>query len=354
VPHSFHLAALAWVAGMLVLARHAEPTYDALMQEDKVVEWATVAFFLLAGIVRLRTALIHRRVFDGLVALFCLFVAGEEISWGQRLMGYTPPPVFLEHNTQQELTLHNFAEIFGAPKWTLSAALFGYGILLPLAAHAPALRQLLDRIGATPPPTALVPWFAAAVGLLLWYPVTFTGEWVELLAGALFFAASRPATRTLWTGFAASVPAAAAMTWVSGHTTADPARVGCAQLEVGALVYDLTTGAAAPRLLNAGQVHKRILTSGEAGYLHPERLGTYFTADCPSSPPTEAAERRRYGVDPWGTAYWLFSEPLDGSRRRVVVYSFGPNRRRDGEPASGGGDDVRATSDSLLLSPDPF
>src|SRR5688572_16915438 len=117
------------LAGSLVLlvlaaAYRSEARYESLMQEDRFLEWLTAVLFAIAGVVRLRTAIINRRWFDGLVALFCLFVAGEEFSWGQRLLGYTPPDWFLAHNIQQEATLHNFADVFGRPKWSLISVLF--------------------------------------------------------------------------------------------------------------------------------------------------------------------------------------------------------------------------------------
>ena len=61
VPLAFHALALAWVAGVLALARTAEPAYRAMMQEDNVVEWATVGLFLLAAILRARRAFAARR-----------------------------------------------------------------------------------------------------------------------------------------------------------------------------------------------------------------------------------------------------------------------------------------------------
>ncbi len=79
---------------MLVMGSVAPDRYRALLQEDRIVEWTTVWLFLAAAFVGLRGALTHRRVFDGLVALFCLFVAGEEISWGQRLPGILLTRVF--------------------------------------------------------------------------------------------------------------------------------------------------------------------------------------------------------------------------------------------------------------------
>jgi hypothetical protein len=55
-----------------------------------------------------------------------------------------------------------------------------------------------------------------------------------------------------------------------------------------------------------------------------------------------AANRRRFAVDPWGTAYWLFADKNASNPPELVVYSFGPNRRRDGEAGVAGGDDILA------------
>jgi hypothetical protein len=49
-----------------------------------------------------------------LMATFiCLFVAGEEISWGQRLLGLQTPESLAERNLQDEITLHNVDVVFG-------------------------------------------------------------------------------------------------------------------------------------------------------------------------------------------------------------------------------------------------
>ena len=82
-----HGVAAALILGPLALAYSAPERYDPLMEEDRAVEWATVVLFAAAGVARVYQAARARRAFDALVGLFCLFVAGEEISWGQRLIG---------------------------------------------------------------------------------------------------------------------------------------------------------------------------------------------------------------------------------------------------------------------------
>ena len=82
--------------------------YIYSMQEDESLEWATFWAFLLAFLTA--TVAAWRQVrqsgrlpwFLAGVGLFCFVVAMEEISWGQRILGYRPPVYFLEHNFQQE------------------------------------------------------------------------------------------------------------------------------------------------------------------------------------------------------------------------------------------------------------
>jgi hypothetical protein len=339
-----HVVAAAVIAGALALAHFAPERYDALVQEDHAVEWATFVLFLVAGVIRCYHAVRTRRLFDALVGLFCLFVAGEEISWGQRLVGFTPPEVFLEHNTQQEVNIHNFADVFGRPKWMLVMALAGYGLVLPALAKGARTRRLLDRLGATAPSPELTPWFITAIALLIWYPVTFTGEWIELLSGWLFVVAARLSKRTAMLTAAAAVPASLALTSVSAaRSGADVTRVACAKAEVSALVDDIVRGGAATAELDEmGSIHKRVWTSVTAGFIDDALLRQFRATFCPGDDAARSG-RRRYIVDPWGTAYWVSITREDESgARRVIVYSFGPNRRRDGEAGETAGDDVSA------------
>jgi hypothetical protein len=41
------------------------------------------------------------------MAVFCFFSGGEEISWGQRIFHIKTPEYFAEHNTQDEMNIHN-------------------------------------------------------------------------------------------------------------------------------------------------------------------------------------------------------------------------------------------------------
>jgi hypothetical protein len=112
--------ALFWLpllslAGLLIGAAIYRPAYDRMLQEDYPVEWGQFAccFFVSAVALMCVSPSIRQRrwVLAGLLALLsigCFFLAGEEISWAQRVLGIATPPEF-RGNEQDEMNLHNFA-----------------------------------------------------------------------------------------------------------------------------------------------------------------------------------------------------------------------------------------------------
>ena len=326
----YHVAAVSFVACCCWMALRRPQPYSAVMQEDRLVEWMSVFVFTAAGIIALANAIRSRRVFDALVGAFLLFVAGEEMSWGQRLFGVMPPALFLEHNTQQEMNVHNFADLFGSPKRPFMLVLAGYGVALPVVWSFSKGRALLARIGATPPPRDIAAWFVIAIVLLIWYPFRFTGEWTELLAGSAFLVATGASSLTLAALAPAGLAFAWAMTTFSARGSGDPARLTCAANEADAIA-----GVLRGELAASGNLHKRVWTLVEEGRVPAELLRRALgLARCEGN---DASPRRQYAIDPWGTAYWVRVRDSGGATG-VIVYSFGPNRRRDGDRS--GGDDI--------------
>lgn len=345
-----HLKQFIWVHGTSVLVVTAAVAaailspdlYERAMQEDRFAEWLTAVLFAAAGAWRIRAAFRDRRPFDLLVGIFCIFVAGEEMSWGQRLLGYNPPSLFLEHNTQQEATLHNFGNVIGKPKWSLIAVMAGFGILLPLAGRIRWSRKVVEFVRATPPSLSLIPWFALAVTLLVWYPLTYTGEWVELIA-AILFLGSAVTSRRFAVGLLTGSVLALALTFISANQSEGVEGVACAQAETRALVADLSRDAASPEVYGAQSYERRLWTASRDHEVFPARMKTFTSVACTAGIPVQ---RRQYLVDPWGTSYWLQVEEREDGLSTLGVYSFGPNRRRDvGTPTS---DDVIS---STTISP---
>ena len=150
--------------------------YYLAVQEDEYLEWTTFWAFLIAAALSIVAAVRQRRSGQGLpwfltgVALFCLFVALEEISWGQRLLGYRPPVYFLDQNFQQEFNIHNVVDT-RYRKLALKAVIIGYGVILPLLQLVPASGRLLTRLGVIAPPIGLLPTFLATYVLYDVVPV---------------------------------------------------------------------------------------------------------------------------------------------------------------------------------------
>lgn len=68
-----------------------------------------------------------------LTALCCLYVAGEEISWGQHILKWNTPEYWQGLNDQGETNLHNTTSwLDQKPRLILSIGVYVGGIILPL------------------------------------------------------------------------------------------------------------------------------------------------------------------------------------------------------------------------------
>ncbi|MBI4422157.1 MAG: hypothetical protein HY554_00425 [Elusimicrobia bacterium] len=352
--HSLPGAVVAVYAALAVLSPRL---LESLAQEDSWVEWLTFGFFAAAAAAQLAAA--WRRPpaeawAPAALAAFCLLVAGEELSWGQRLLGFVPPEAFLAGNVQQEANLHNLLQAALKPKWLVVAVLALWGTAAPLALHLAAgrLGRAQGPLRRLAPPEDLVPWSLLGAGLLVAYPVDFTGEYVELLTGCLFFLAAPGRA-------AASLPRAplsvlpwllAAAGWAAVESQArlgSASKNECAALETRALASRVAAGGATERLLDKEHLHKRAFSAVGAGYLRPEVLSVLESVACPGAAP--APLRRRYLVDPWGQPYWIrYQEDPEAGAQVATLYSFGPNRRRDStDSGDAAGDDILARTSPL-------
>src|SRR4030067_586570 len=68
-------------------------------------------------------------------ALSCLYIAGDEMSWGQHFFHWNTPEYWAMVNRQEETNLHNTYDVFEkTPPSLLEAGIFIGGLILPLAA----------------------------------------------------------------------------------------------------------------------------------------------------------------------------------------------------------------------------
>ncbi|MFC0773203.1 hypothetical protein [Terrimonas alba] len=147
--------------------------FERYVQEDGIVEWLTVAGLIAGSYIcfsRLVT-LWNKKSKWFLFVTFCLglflfFSAGEEISWGQRILGLKTPEYFETHNAQQETNLHNLV-VSGVKlnklvfSILLVVALGIYLVIVPiLYQKSHAARKFLDASGVPIPRLYQVTGFA--------------------------------------------------------------------------------------------------------------------------------------------------------------------------------------------------
>ena len=354
------LGAFAWIE-----ASYPEVYYRSV-QEDQALEWASFWSFLVAGGVFAVAAWRQRRTTGALpwflagLALFCVFVAMEEISWGQRVFGHRPPDYFLAQNYQQELNLHNIAST-DLRLLVFRGIIFGYGVLLPLLALLPFMRRLLDRLVVVPPPIELTPSMFAMFWIHFWYPWKFTGEVIECamgfgflfaaIANAQGFSRERGGSASAWAAGLVTLVAALAFStawWSQNRQSGDPANLELTRTEVEALKNDLVELADARGTTSITKCgfHKRVYTFVEKKKRARPLTEGSFTGLVNRGLPEARAE---FFLDPWNSPYWIRDRcDKDEGRRVVFVYSFGPNRSRDSSRWEILGDDI---GEHVLVEP---
>jgi hypothetical protein len=103
-----------------------------------------------------------------LFALGLIFLAGEEISWGQQYLHWETPAGFAARNYQRETNLHNLQGVdVDAPAVILGLGVFVGGIAWPLWVLVRRRAGVMDGwLGSLWPSARL--WPAAAIALALW------------------------------------------------------------------------------------------------------------------------------------------------------------------------------------------
>ena len=205
-------ALLIGLVGYKLLRGAGDPFYLLAVREDSLVEWLTAlsyfGVFLVAGMLAIRLSLTRHHLlaaFFALIGVCGLFVALEEISYGQRLLGFATPPPVAAHNRQDEMTLHNLdlVERLFFTLVPLAVGLFGLlGLVLA------GMRRWLDggalqMLSLLVPPWFLASWFVP-VAVFALYATFFWGElalveWQdqEPLEGVLAFGFLAYVLRTL-------------------------------------------------------------------------------------------------------------------------------------------------------------
>ncbi len=115
-----------WVLSLAVYFKWNLPdVFWYIEKEDSLTEYLTFGVYILAGVVSYRCVRLIQKmpklpsswkrfyliIFAGImVASFV--IAGEEISWGQRIIGFETPDAIAKNNTQFEFNIHNQKSVF--------------------------------------------------------------------------------------------------------------------------------------------------------------------------------------------------------------------------------------------------
>lgn len=166
------LPALLWlwlpvvVGGVLLLSWHLNPGfYKAYVAgEIGILEGTHVLVPLMAAVVALRILLMPEVRQDRLAWIWiflgllgCLYIAGEEASWGQHYGDWLTPESWQAINDQGETNLHNTSSwLDQKPRTLLELGVIVGGIVIPLLAlKRPAIRQ--GRFALFLPPLVCLP-----------------------------------------------------------------------------------------------------------------------------------------------------------------------------------------------------
>jgi hypothetical protein len=177
------------------------PLFTWITREDSVSESVSAICYLMAACIFfiewVRGG--FRNIFVLGYALLFLFVGGEEISWGQRLVGIQTPQALMELNVQKEANLHNIDGIHQHVRKIGLLVVLTIAVLMPLTQRfVPVMQRLYARLMIpvvplwTLPLTILSFIFMAVPRMLFDKPVFSLDEIGELYLSLvfLFFSAS--------------------------------------------------------------------------------------------------------------------------------------------------------------------
>ncbi len=175
---------LAFTLFMYWLRKTNYPIYEIIGREDHIIEYSQFFFFLLGGILSLLIAFKFRTISTIMFVLFLfaalglIGIAGEEISWGERIFNISAPDIFhgdtevpiLGQNLQGEMNLHNFEPIHNIVGYlyliTGSYLIFSFPLRKLIEKYfkiKKEIRKLL--IFLTPPPLLTLYFFPVVINL---------------------------------------------------------------------------------------------------------------------------------------------------------------------------------------------
>ncbi|TDI54325.1 MAG: hypothetical protein E2O93_09255, partial [Alphaproteobacteria bacterium] len=178
--------------GLILYLHYMQPVaYFYVTAEDYWAEWGTfVAWFLCFALLVWAMAGQKRLRNPGLIllAIGSLLIALEEISWGQRILGFQTPEFLASSNKQGEATLHNLSNF--QPERTIGYLLILWSVVpILLRPRMTKLFGWLDRLGVVTVPVRVWPLFLFAGVFLINHPwIRVQGDEIAEFFLALAFA----------------------------------------------------------------------------------------------------------------------------------------------------------------------
>ncbi len=181
----FTVLALALLTMVYYLFYYDPVNYVYMITEDNWAEYSTSVNYAITGILllflsfRVKTPL--PRVIYLLIGISAVFIAGEEISWGQRLISLPSSLSFIkESNLQGEVTLHNLQmfETVNSKLHSIAAYLILIWSLISiiLSLRMQWLKEKVLDIGLPILPMKLLPMFLLVIYFFLFYPTAKADE----------------------------------------------------------------------------------------------------------------------------------------------------------------------------------
>ena len=163
--------------------------FTLLITEDQWGEYGTSVCFSISGLLLIALSFKRGRPFPkvvwAIIGLCSIFIAGEEISWGQRIFNFSTPQLFRQGNLQGEINLHNLKDLTFIDKHMIHGIILLVWSILSgaISLQMPRLKSRLQTIGFPLIPIRLIPFFLMATYFLLFFPDLKSDEIGELFSG---------------------------------------------------------------------------------------------------------------------------------------------------------------------------
>ncbi len=146
-----------------------KPLKRKLLDEGGIHEGLQALVMLVGAILAARLLMransLWLKIWFGIALLGCIYVTGEEVSWGQWIFNWATPDGWGEINDQNETNLHNISDwLDQKPQALLQIGVLVGGIIIPLLGHY-APTKLPERFKAVYGGLELLPISLIALGL---------------------------------------------------------------------------------------------------------------------------------------------------------------------------------------------